>query len=87
MRSYWAIAALVALCFQLSAQHAFAVGYVRYPAGQAPANQTETYPQVKEGMWDMLSEASVTSATLIDELASSINDILGQFGLKGIERP
>lgn len=87
MRSYSAIAALVALCFQLSAQHAFAVGYAPHPAGQAPANQTGTYPHAKAGICDMLSEASVRSATVIDEVTSSIKDILGQFGLKGIERP
>jgi hypothetical protein len=87
MRSYWAIAALIALCVQLSAQHALAVGYVRYPAGHAPANQTRTCPQIKEGLSDMLSEASARSSMLLDEVASSVKSILGQFGLKRTERP
>lgn len=89
MRSCWAIAAIIALCFSVGAQHAFAVGYVRYPSDNAPANQTRTYPQTKQGLCEALSRASFVerSSKLIDEVTLSIKDVLGQFGLGEVKHP
>ena len=87
MRSCWAIAAIMALCLLLGAQHAFAVGYVRYPSGNTSANHARTYPETRQGLCQALSSATFAnrSAKLLDEVTLSIKDILGQFGLGEVE--
>jgi hypothetical protein len=89
MRSHLVIAALVGLCIQFSAHHAFAVGYVQYPADRPPANQTTVYPKTKEGFCDALSRASFANEypKWLDEVTMAIKDILGQFGLTEMKRP
>lgn len=89
MRLYLTIMAVAVTLVFVSMQSALAAGYVSYSTGSPPKIESRTFPQTTQGLYDALKHASFVEKypSLIDEVAFTVKDILGQFGLTGNKRP
>lgn len=89
MRLHLTIMAIAVMLVFVSIQSALAAGYVSYSTGSPSKTESRTFPQTSQGLYDALKHASFVEKCppLIDEVAHTVKDILGQFGLTGNKRP
>jgi len=84
MRSGVAIAMMAALFLLVSGTETIrAAGYQRLDTQVAQQKARDRFPQTQRGLYDAIKKATFIEKgpALIDEVAFTIKDVLGQFGL------